>query len=143
LIQKYWLLLLVITSLIIFVWGYSFTKTEEFIIASEPEIKTLDSEIDRLSIKYNVSSSTVRAVIKCESSMYGSAINYNRNADGSIWSTDYGWLQVNDYYHGSDMQKLGLEITNEWDSLEYGFMLMQNKGLAPWSASKHCWINKI
>ena len=105
--------------------------------------KTLDGEIDRLSVKYGVSSSTVRAVSRCESSMYGSALNQNLDKQGNVWSTDYGYLQVNDYFHKVNMQKLGLDIENEWDSLEYGFMLMKEQGLQPWSASKTCWINKI
>ncbi len=105
--------------------------------------RTLDSEIDRLSIKYNLSSSTVRAVAKCESSMYGSAINTNYQPDGTIHSTDKGYLQINNLYHEDNMNKLGLDWNNEWDSLEYGFMLMSEQGLQPWSASKKCWQSKI
>lgn len=119
-----------------------------FTLESKPStiikpIKTLDSEIDRLAIKYNVSSSTVRAVAKCESQMYGNAVNHNRDSNGVIWSTDKGYLQINDYYHQEPMRKLGLDIDNEWDSLEYGFMLMANQGLKPWSASRHCWSKLI
>ena len=105
--------------------------------------KTLDSEIDRLSIKYGVSSSVVRAVIKCESSMYGGAVNKNRDKNGEVWSVDYGPLQVNDYYHEKTMLKLGLDIHNQFDSLEYGIMMMKSQGLQPWSASKKCWSSKI
>jgi len=105
--------------------------------------KTLNSEIDRLSIKYNVASSTVRAVAKCESSMYGSATNKNRLPDGSVWSTDYGPLQINDYFHKDTMAKMGLDIYDSFESLEYGVMLMSKQGLGPWKASKTCWISKI
>ena len=105
--------------------------------------KTLDSEIDRLAIKYDVSSSTVRAIAKCESSLYGDVVNYNRRADGTIWSIDKGYLQINNYYHEARMNHLGLDWDNEWDSLEYGFMLMAEQGLQPWSASRNCWKNKI
>jgi hypothetical protein len=118
-----------------------FGETTPIVIVESP--KTLDSEIDRLSQKYEISSSTVRAVSGCESSMYGSAINHNRLPDGSIWSSDFGPLQINDYYHEAVMTKMGLDIHNEFDSLEYGIKLMSEQGLQPWSASKTCWSKLI
>jgi hypothetical protein len=102
-----------------------------------PIEKTLDGEIDRLAVKYSLSSSTVRAVARCESSMYGSAINHNKN--GTI---DKGYLQINSI-HYENMAQLGLSSDSEWDLLEFGFILMKEQGLQPWSASKTCWINKI
>jgi hypothetical protein len=41
------------------------------------------------------------------------------------------------------MAQLGLSSDSEWDLLEFGFILMKEQGLQPWSASKTCWINKI
>lgn len=106
-------------------------------------VKTLDSEINRLSIKYNVSSSTAKAIISCESSMYAKAINENVDKDGIVWSRDYGWWQVNDYYHEDTMTKLGLDIYDQWDSLEYGFILLKSQGTKPWKASLQCWSKLI
>ena len=107
-----------------------------------PIVRTLDSEINRLSDKYEISSSTVREIIKCEGLQYGDT-NENKNKDGKTWSRDFGWLQINDYYHTGTMKELGLDIHNKWDSLEYGFILMKKEGLKPWSASKHCWADNI
>lgn len=107
------------------------------------EEKTLESEIDRLSLKYNVASSTAYAIIKCESQMYGSVVNNNLNPDGSIWSTDRFHFQINDYYHKETMTKLGLDYYDEWDSLEYGFILLSTQGRQPWNASKKCWSKLI
>jgi hypothetical protein len=120
-------------------WILGGTRT----IVVEIKPTTLNSEIDRLSQKYEVSSSTVRAVSKCESQMYGSAINHNRLPDGSIWSSDFGPLQINDYYHEARMTQLGLDIHNQYDSLEYGIMMMKEQGLTPWSASKKCWSGLV
>lgn len=108
-----------------------------------PIEKTLENEIDRLSNKYEIASSTVNAVIKCESQLYGDAINHNLDKAGKVWSSDKGYLQINDYYHSGPMKELGLDINNKWDSLEYGFILMKAEGLKPWSASKFCWSSKI
>jgi hypothetical protein len=105
--------------------------------------KTLDSEIDRLSIKYNIASSTARAIIKCESQMYGSAVNYNRLPDGTVWSEDRGPFQINDYFHKDTMTKLGLDYYDQFDSLEYGFILLSSQGVGPWKASRACWIKLI
>jgi len=113
--------------------------------------KTIESEVDRLSIKYNISSSTVNKIIACESKMYGQAVNHNYAfrtvtfEDGSttsikyVWSHDFGPLQINDFWHEKTMTKMGLDIHDQWDSLEYGFFLMKKQGLKPWSASKKCW----
>lgn len=124
------------------VWNW-LTGGSKTVVIEMPVEKTLDSEIDRLSIKYEISSSTVRAVAECESQKYGGAVNQNRTASGEVWSTDRGYLQINDYYHKANMEALGLDIMNEWDSLEYGFMLMKEQGLTPWRASRSCWISKI
>jgi hypothetical protein len=127
----------IIISLLVIIWGYT-PHWEDYEIKKEEVItKTLDSEIDRLSIKYQVSSSTVREIARCESSMYGSAINHNTN--GTI---DKGYLQINSIHYGR-MAELGLSSDNEWDLLEFGFMLMAEQGLQPWSASFSCWKDKI
>jgi len=113
------------------------------VLAPENIEKTLEGEIDRLSIKYNVASSTSRAIITCESQMYGSAINYNRLPDGTVWSEDRFYFQINDYYHKDTMTRLGLDYYNEWDSLEYGFILLSTQGRSPWNASSGCWSKLI
>jgi len=106
-------------------------------------VKTIDSEIERLSIVYSVAPSTARAIITCESQMYGSAVNHNRLPDGTIWSSDFGPFQINDYFHEKTMTNLGLDIHNQFDSLEYGFILLSKQGVGPWYASKKCWSKLI
>jgi hypothetical protein len=115
-------------------------KTSE---SKEIAEKTLESEVERLSLKYGFSTSSVMAVIKCESQMYGGAENKNIDKDGNVWSIDKGFLQINSYYHTDTMKSLGLDINNKWDSLEYGFMLMKEQGLSPWKASRSCWLSKV
>jgi hypothetical protein len=46
---------------------------------------------------------TMCATIGAESGWKPGAINYNRNKDGSLASTDYGICQWNDYYHGKEI----------------------------------------
>lgn len=107
------------------------------------EVRTLESEINRLSLKYEIASSTVYAIIKCESQLYGEAVHQNLDKNGNVWSTDIGYLQINDYYHRDTMRELGLDINNQWEALEYGFLLMKSQGYSPWKASEFCWRKEI
>ena len=103
-------------------------------------LKTFDTEITRLAQKYGKSEKVARAVIKCEGQMYkarGNNINYDKL--GNAWSKDIGWWQINDYWHEASAMDLGLDIHNEFDNLEYGFILWSEQGLKPWSASQYCW----
>jgi hypothetical protein len=111
------------------------------LIAQEIDIpiKTIDSEINRLSIKYSVDKKLAMSIINCESQFKGNAVNHNKLDDGTIWSTDKGLWQINDYFHKETMSKLGLDINNQFDSLEYGFILFKSQGVSPWSASSKCW----
>lgn len=118
-------------------YDWALGGTRSFEVVLEPE-RTLDSEIDRLAIKYNVASSTARSIIYCESRMYGSAVNINRLPDGTPWSEDRGPFQINDYYHKATMENLGLNYYDQYDSLEYGFMLLSSQGVGPWYASSKC-----
>ena len=111
--------------------------------AETKETLTLDSEITRLAKQYTVDEKLVREIIKCESQLYGGAINHNKDKGGKIWSSDWGYLQINDYFHEKTMNKMGFDIHNQWDSLEYGFILISKEGYTPWKASKTCWLPKI
>lgn len=46
---------------------------------------------------------TMTATVAAESGFNTLAVNYNRRADGSVASTDYGICQWNDYYHGKEI----------------------------------------
>lgn len=101
--------------------------------------RSLDSEIIRLSKQYAVNEKTVRKIIQCESRMYPKAVNENKDKNGITWSKDWGPMQINDYYHNTEMSKLNLDIHDEYDSLEYGIKLLATQGTKPWTASEKCW----
>ena len=114
--------------------------TTTTVIAKTTVVKTFNSEVIRLSLKYKVSEPLARKIISCEGKMYktrGNNINYDKK--GVAWSEDVGWWQLNDYYHKQTALKKGLDIYNEWDNLEYGFWLLSTSGTSPWNASKYCW----
>lgn len=108
--------------------------------APVPEVveRTFDGELSRLAAKYGQDENLARKIMKCESSLYKEANNKNYN-NGKLWSTDWGWWQINDYFWEKEFQERGLDIHNEWDNLEAGFILMSEQGTRPWHASKKCW----
>lgn len=134
---------LVIKALIIglIAIGVSYTLLPKTVVAQTgvPMARTIDSEIIRLAKQYSVNERTVRKIISCESKMKENAINHNIDKDGNVWSSDFGYFQINDYFHEEDMKELGMDIRNKWDNLEYGFILISKRGFLPWSASFKCW----
>lgn len=101
--------------------------------------KTFESQVVLLAEKYGQNEKLARAIIHCESHSRETAYNANLTASSTIWSHDLGWWQINDYYHKSEALKRGFDITDKWDNLEYGFILMKEQGTNPWNASRHCW----
>lgn len=109
-------------------------------LKNKENIKIISSStINYLSEKYSVDEVLVTKIIECESEFSLDAIGENVDKDGNVWSRDYGGLQVNDYYHKDDMAKIGMNIYNGNDSLEYGFMLLKRDGLTHWKWSRSCW----
>lgn len=107
-------------------------------------VKTFDTEVHRLALKYGQNETLAREIIKCEGLTYKTkGNNKNYNKQGVWWSSDIGWWQINDYYHKDTALKMGFDINNEWDNLEYGFILLEEQGTAPWDASKYCWEKVI
>jgi len=98
----------------------------------------LNVRIEALATKYGVDVSVANRIIKCESSFKENAFNKNIK-DGVHWSTDFGYFQVNDFFHEKEMIKIGLDIHTPNDNLEYGFYLLQRDGTRHWKASSKCW----
>lgn len=108
------------------------------------EVRTFDTEVHRLSVKYKVNELLARAIIACEGKHYKTkGNNKNYTKAGVHWSTDVGHWQINDYFHKKTATKLDLDIYDEWDNLEYGFILLKAQGTKPWEASKYCWKPKL
>lgn len=113
------------------------TSTAPVIVAPKPPEWTFDTLIVHLAKKYGQSEILARKIIKCESSYKQGNVHYNRRDDGTVWSTDWGYFQVNDYWHRDSR----FDFKNNWqENLEYGFLLLKEDGaMAHWSASAYCW----
>ncbi len=66
------------------------------------------------------------------------------NADGSVlrgWMNplDVGLMQINEKYHLSTAEKLGLDIYTLEGNADYAKYLYATQGVKPWIHSSHCW----
>jgi len=103
-------------------------------------VKTFDVEVTKLALKYKQDEKLARSIIACEGKHYKTrGNNKNYTKAGVYWSSDIGHWQINDYFHQKVAMKLGLDIYDEWNNLEYGFILLKQQGTKPWNASKYCW----
>ena len=98
------------------------------------KVETLNETIERLARKYHQSVKVAKAIIHCESKGKQSARNYQ-----AVVGVDIGMWQLNSYYHSKSAARMGFDIYKSADNLEYGFVLLSEQGLLPWSASKYCW----
>lgn len=126
------------------------TSTQVY-IADKTE-KTIITEIHRLSNELHLDENLVKEIIRCEGTLYPTTpnVNYHKRVTGYeydgrpviykiAWSRDWGPLQINDFYHEQKMRERGLDIHNDFDSLQYGMEMMAKDGTEPWKASKSCW----
>lgn len=118
------------------------------VLAEKPELVieevhtkevNLDSLITSYSDEFNVSENLARRIIGCESGFNPDATNKNYKGDVH-WSTDIGMGQINDYYHKTRMDEMGLDIYDHEDNLRYTFILL-SEGETHYKASKFCWNN--
>jgi soluble lytic murein transglycosylase-like protein len=95
---------------------------------------SLSEKILLLSAKYQVSADLARKIIWCESRNKPDAIGKL-----AVVGQDHSYWQINSYFHEEAAKKLGLDIRNPDDNLQYGFMLFARENVNPWEASRHCW----
>lgn len=139
--------MLIILAIIIAVFGFpsntvsSQNVPRETQPEEEPLPVTFDTLFPLLAEKYGQDTNLAREIIRCESRFDENARNDNYDKKGIYWSSDWGYWQINDYWHVEDAKKLGLDVINNWeDNLEYGFIILKRDGaMAHWSASAHCW----
>jgi hypothetical protein len=65
-------------------------------------------------------------------------------ADGSVLQgevdpADIGVMQINKRYHQSIASRLGLNLDDLYDNMQYARYLYKKKGTQPWKASAPCW----
>jgi len=77
-------------------------------------------------------------IAKCESRFR----QYNKDGDilrGEENRLDRGVMQINEYYHIEDSEKLGYDIYTLEGNTAYARFLFEKYGVKPWKSSAPCW----
>lgn len=82
---------------------------------------------------------TLKRICSCESNLRQYALDGETALRGTVNSYDIGICQINEIYHGGDIEKLGVDIHTEKGNIAFAKNLYDRKGSAPWIWSKPCW----
>jgi hypothetical protein len=77
-------------------------------------------------------------IAKCESRFR----HYDENGNvlrGEVNSLDRGVMQINEYYHKGDSDKLGYDILTLEGNAAYARHIYEKYGVRPWKSSMPCW----
>lgn len=81
-------------------------------------------------------------VARCESHFRQFDKN-GRVLRGAVNRSDLGVMQINEYYHGEQAKKLGLDLYSMEGNMAYARSLYEREGLTPWNSSSKCWRDKV
>ena len=77
-------------------------------------------------------------IAKCESNFR----QYDGDGDvlrGEKNILDRGVMQINEYFHNENSEKLGFDILTLEGNTSYGRYLFEKYGVKPWISSSKCW----
>jgi len=77
-------------------------------------------------------------IARCESRFR----QHNKDGEvlrGEVNNLDRGVMQINEYYHNADSDKLGYNILTLEGNTAYARHLFEKKGVGPWKSSIQCW----
>lgn len=77
-------------------------------------------------------------VARCES-QFRQHDKYGNILRGVENNLDVGVMQINEYYHSRDSNKLGYDINTIEGNTAYARYLYEKSGLKPWNSSFRCW----
>ncbi len=113
------------------------TSTE---IISTSTTNKVNNDIESKVKTYFSDTPIMQKIAYCESR------NRQFDTDGSVIrgvvnSKDVGIFQINEKYHLSDSQKMGMNIHSVEGNMKYAKHLYDTQGTRPWNSSKPCWGN--
>lgn len=77
-------------------------------------------------------------IAKCES-RFTHLGKSGRVLRGELTAEDVGVMQINEFYHDTRAEKLGLNLYTLDGNLAYAKWLYAKEGTAPWASSGKCW----
>lgn len=109
---------------------------ESVILAPESKEKSLTAE--EYVKKYFSDIPIMIEIARCESRFR----QYDKNGEvlrGEKNSLDRGVMQINEYYHNENSEKLGYDILTIEGNTSYARRLFEKYGVRPWMPSFGCW----
>ncbi|MBI2065769.1 MAG: hypothetical protein HYT68_01730 [Candidatus Zambryskibacteria bacterium] len=107
-------------------------KTEDYQPITDPK------NVEKFVNDYFADIPVLAEIAKCESRYR----HYNSSGDvlkGKKNSFDRGVMQINILYHAETAEKLGLNVHNLDDNVQYARYLYEKQGAKPWMSSSACW----
>lgn len=108
-------------------------------VKSEDYMPIADSKnVERFVKDYFADIPILAEIAKCESRFR----HYNSNGNvlrGNRDRRDTGVMQINLYYHSKTLDKLGLNVHDVDDNVQYARYLYEKHGVKPWMSSSKCW----
>ena len=114
-------------------YGYITTNVD-----TQTELRLAGEDTETIVRAYFRDIPVMIQVARCESTFRHTL------ADGSVLKgrvdpADTGVMQINKRYHLKSAEKLGLNLNDIYDNMEYARYLYEEQGTQPWSASSPCW----
>ena len=78
---------------------------------------------------------TISKIMWSESRYSATALNVNKNG-----TKDFSYFQINEV-HRTEAEKMGLDIEDPEDNVEFAIHLIKEQGLTPWNSSQEKWLN--
>jgi len=110
------------------------TPAPEKVPAPLPTVKTVKQQVQ----SYFADIPIMIAIADCESH-YRQFDNDASVFRGKINSLDVGVMQINERYHLSAAQEMGIDLHTVEGNLAYARHLYEREGTAPWISSSYCW----
>lgn len=128
---------IIIIVIAIIVFSTTVVKAQAPALTQEQrnEAMTIPQIITKFAQKYDLSSYQMTAIVKCESSMNPSAINYN---DGGKGKHSKGMWQFQDLTFERYSKELGeeLNVYSAYDSTKVASYMISKGEIRQWSCSK-------
>ena len=122
------------------------SETEAAVVEPAPkEVRAEDYQpitdsknIERFVTDYFADIPILADIAKCES-RFRHLNSSGEVLEGEENSNDRGVMQINLWYHAKTAKKLGLDVQNLDDNVQYARYLYEKEGAKPWMSSSACW----
>lgn len=115
--------------------AYGYITTE---VDAQTELRLAGENTEQIVRTYFRDIPVMIQVARCEST-FRHTLEDGSVLRGRVDPRDTGVMQINKGYHEATAAKMGLNLDDIYDNMEYARYLYDTQGTQPWSASSPCW----